>query len=106
MVITPAGLRNNFLEKGVQKFTDSKGKIVKNAKSDISEDTEYVITSYEAFRMNPQAFIDKYKPDVLIADEFHRAGNPSAATHSTLMEARKKVPYFIGLTASISQNDP
>lgn len=106
LVITPAGLRNNFLEKGVEKFTDSKGQIVSNAKKDIGDETEYIITSYEAFRANPDSFIEKYKPDVLIADEFHRAGNPSSTTHQAIMSAREKVPYFLGLTASISQNDP
>ena len=106
LVITPAGLRNNFLEKGVEKFTESKGVIVSNAKKDIGDDVEYVVTSYEAFRANPESFLEKYKPDVLIADEFHRAGNPNSSTHQAIMGAREKVPYFLGLTASIAQNDP
>tara|TARA_Y100001973_G_scaffold61741_1_gene90723 strand:+ start:525 stop:2204 length:1680 start_codon:yes stop_codon:yes gene_type:complete len=105
LVIVPAGLRDNFLNKGIKKFTDSKGVVVKKP-SEVGQDVEYVVTSYTAFRQNPTGFIDTYKPDTIIADEFHRASNPGGKTHKALMEARKQVPRFIGLTASIVQNDP
>lgn len=106
LVIAPAGLRDNFLNKGVKKFTDSKGIIVSKAGEDPGEEVEYVVTSYSAFRKNPDAFIDAYKPDVIIADEFHRAGDPAGKTHQALKRARERVPKFIGLTASIVQNRP
>tara|TARA_Y100001973_G_scaffold106820_1_gene188370 strand:+ start:6602 stop:8305 length:1704 start_codon:yes stop_codon:yes gene_type:complete len=106
LVVVPAGLRNNFLEKGVKKFTDSKGVILKRAGKDVGDDVEYVITSYSAFRKNPDAFIDKYKPDVLIADEMHKVTNQRSQTFKALEHARDKIPRFMGLTASIVQNDP
>ena len=106
LVIAPAGLRDNFLNKGVKKFTDSKGIIVSSPGKDPGESVEYIVTSYAAFRKNPDAFIDAYKPDVLIADEFHRAGEPSGKTHQAIQKARARVPKFIGLTASIVQNKP
>ena len=106
LVIAPAGLRDNFLNKGVKKFTDSKGIIVSSPGEDPGQEVEYIVTSYSAFRKNPDAFLDAYNPDVIIADEFHRAGNPGGKTHQALKKARERVPKFIGLTASIVQNDP
>ena len=106
LVIAPAGLRDNFLNKGVKKFTDSKGIIVSSPGEDPGEDVEYIVTSYSAFRKNPDAFIDAYNPDMIIADEFHRAGNPQGKTHQAIKRARERVPKFIGLTASIVQNKP
>jgi len=61
LVIAPAGLRDNFLRSGVQKFTNSNGQ---------------------------------------------RATNTDSKTFKALMWARKQVPNFMGLTASISQNSP
>lgn len=105
LVVTPAGLRNNFLENGIQKFTDSKG-VIMSKPGEVSDDTEYVVVSYSAFRQDPEGWIEKVKPDVFIADEFHRATNVDSKTHKSLMYARENIPRFIGLTASITQNDP
>lgn len=105
LVVTPAGLRNNFLEKGVNKFTDSKGVIMKKPAA-VDPSVEYIVVSYEAFRNDPEGWIEKLKPDTLIVDEVQRASNPDSKTHQALMWARKQVPNFMGLTASISQNDP
>ena len=105
LVITPAGLRGNFLEKGVHRFTTSKAQII-HSPTDIQSDTDYAIVSYDAFRQNPTAYMDAVKPDTLIADEVHRAGNPDGATNKALWEVRPRVKYFMGLTASSSQNSP
>lgn len=105
LVITPSGLRTNFLEKGVQKFTKSKGVILDRPR-EVGEGDEYAIVSYDAFRRNPQEFINKVKPDTLIADEVHRAANPESQNYQSLMLARQQVPRFMGLTASVVQNDP
>ena len=105
LVVTPAGLRGNFLEKGVKRFTTSKGEIQQRP-GQVSDDTEYVVTSYDAFRRDPDKWLSIVQPDTLIADEMHRAANPGSRTFQTLRDARAKVPNFLGLTASISQNDP
>lgn len=105
LVVTPAGLRSNFLEKGVEKFTDSQGEILSKPK-ELSEGVEYGIVSYDAFRRRPQEFIDALKPDTIIADEVHRAANPDSKNYKALMSARREVPRFIGLTASVVQNKP
>ncbi len=77
LVVAPAGLRENF-HGSVEKFTNSKSVIVSNAKAPVDDSVEYVVTSYAAFRRDPQSFIDAYGPDTIIADEFHRAGIPTA----------------------------
>jgi superfamily II DNA or RNA helicase len=104
LVIAPAGLRKNFAD-SVGKFTGSKSVTISNAKSEVPADVDYVVVSYAAFRRDPQSFIDAYQPDTLIADEFHRAGNPDSSTHKAIAAARKQIPNFMGLTASIAQND-
>jgi len=105
LVVVPAGLRSNFLVDGVQKFTTSKGVILRKPQK-VADDVEYVVVSYAAFRRDPEAWITLVNPDTLIADEVQRAGNPSSKTYQSLMHARKAVPNFMGLTASISQNTP
>ena len=105
LVIAPAGLRVNFLQKGVQKFTSSKGVIMAQPGA-VGDDVEYVVVSYAAFRANPKGWIDQVKPDTIIADEIQRATNVDSKTYKTLMWARQQVPRFMGLTASISQNSP
>lgn len=106
LVIAPAGLRDNFLNKGVKKFTDSEGIAVTRPGEDPGDNVEYIVTSYSAFRKNPQGFIDAYKPDVIIADEFHRAGDPGGKTNQAINSVRDQVNTFIGLTASVVQNNP
>lgn len=106
LVIAPAGLRTNFLESGVNKFTDSKGVIVGSPNDKVTEDTEYVIVSYAAFRRNPDAYIDNYKPDVLIVDEAQKLQNIQSSSYKAVKSARKRVPYFMALSASPIQNDP
>jgi energy-coupling factor transporter ATP-binding protein EcfA2 len=105
LVIAPAGLRANFLHKGVNKFTSSKG-VILNKPQAVSADTEYVVVSYAAFRADPEGWVNIVKPDTIIADEVHRAANPGSQTYKALMTARKMVPNFMGLTASVVQNKP
>lgn len=105
LVLVPAGLRANFLQKGVQKFTNSKGVILQKPQS-VSDETEYVVVSYDAFRQDPNKWLDAVKPDTIIADEVHRAANPSGKTYQALRMAREQVPRFMGLTASVVQNKP
>ena len=106
LVIAPAGLRTNFLKSGVQKFTDSKGVIAKDPNMKLDDDVEYVVVSYAAFRRNSQAYIDNYKPDVMIVDEAQKLHNTQGSSYKAVKEARKQIPYFMALSASPIQNDP
>ena len=105
LVLVPAGLRDNFLKKGIEKFTDSKGVILTKPAA-VDKKTEYVVVSYAAFRQNPNKWLELVKPDTIIADEVHRAANPGGKTYQALRMAREQVPRFMGLTASVVQNKP
>ena len=105
LVVTPAGLRQNFLAKGIQKFTTSKGVIMAQP-GDVADNVDYVVVSYAAFRAKPEEWLAMVKPDTLIVDEVQRAGNMDSKTYKSLAWARERVPHFMGLTASISQNTP
>lgn len=105
LVITPSGLRTNFLEKGIRQFTTSRGVILGKPR-ELPDDDEYAIVSYDAFRRDPQGYVDKLHPDTMITDEIHRAANPDSETYKSLAMARAQIPRFMGLTASVVQNGP
>jgi len=91
LVVAPASLLHNY-KKELHKFNIS--------------DKNYHLVSYEKFRKNPNSFIDKYKPGLLIADEFHRTQNSDALIGSSIRSIRPKVKRFLGLSGSIAGNHP
>lgn len=91
LVITPAALQHNF-KKELLKFN--------------VPDKNYHFVSYETFRNRPQHYIDKYKPKMIIADEFHRTKDPGTLTGDALRDTRQQAKYFLGLTGSLAQNHP
>ena len=91
LVITPAALQHNF-KKELHKFN--------------VPDKNYHLVSYETFRRNPNHYVDKYKPKMIISDEIHRAKDPGTMTGDALRDVRPKVKYFLGLTGSVAQNHP
>jgi len=111
LVITPAGLRDNFGVDGVKKFTNSSYNIIGN-KQEISSHTynapnpskDYNIVSYEMFKRNPSKILKEVGADTVICDEFHRAKNPSANITKALRETRPMYKNHIGLTGSIVSN--
>jgi len=105
LIVAPAGLRENFHASGVQKFTTSSSQIVARPEQ-VKPGVDYTVVSYAAFRENPQGFIDAVKPTIVVADEFHRVANPESKGFKAFEAVRSQIPRFVGLTASISQNDP
>jgi len=105
LVLTPASLRANYLNEGINRFTNSGGQILEQPTS-LPEGVDYAVVSYAAFRRNPEAWLQAVQPDTLITDEVQRALNENTATHKALMYARERVPNFMGLTASSSSNSP
>lgn len=105
LIVAPAGLRENFHAEGVRKFTTSSSQIVSRPEQ-VQPGTDYTIVSYAAFRENPQGFIDAVKPTIVVADEFHRVSNPESKGFKAFEAVRDQIPRFVGLTASIAQNDP
>ena len=117
LVVTPAGLRSNYGENGVHKFTDSTFKIYGNKQEIGSDNTgvyaephdhgpEYGVVSYELFRENPEKYIKGHNADTVIFDEFHRVKNDESLTFKALRGSRHLFRNFIGMTGSIASNTP
>ncbi len=105
LVVTPAGLRTNFLEGGVQLFTNRKGKIADDVQQ-IDPTADYNVVSYEAFRKDPVGMMQKAGADTLILDEMHRIRNENSSTYQAIAAGRAMAKNFIGLTGSLINNDP
>jgi superfamily II DNA or RNA helicase len=116
LVVTPASLRVNFQENGVEKFTDSKAAIFGNSQEamkgiartadDPDPKADYHVVSYEMFRKDPKKYIDAAGADTVIYDELHKIRNEAGITYKTLRDARKHHKNFIGLTGSVMNNTP
>lgn len=91
LVVSPAALQGNYI-KEMNKFQ--------------AKHPDYHIVSMETFRKHPRSFIIKYKPELLIADEIHRARTEGSVTQDALVKARPMFKKFLGLTGSPISNDP
>ena len=105
LVVTPSGLRTNFLEGGVQKATTRTGVIADNLQ-EIDPAADYNIVSYEAFRKDPVGMMQRSGADTLVLDEMHRIRNEDSATYHAIAAGRALAHSFIGLTGSFVNNSP
>jgi len=115
IVLVPAGLRTNFETEGVKKFTNAKvgiigtkDEIASNPKMDVSKmgDKDFYVVSYDMFKQNPKAYLKATGADTVIADEMHRAKDPSTELARTIREIRPHIKNFVGATATPAMNDP
>lgn len=115
LVITPAGLRTNFLVEGVHRASDHKGSILTGQGergadmfhwSQPDPDSTYHVVSYEIFREHPEEIIKATGADTLILDEFHRVKDPDRDTFKRLDQVRPLVKNVIGLTGSVVSTHP
>jgi len=116
LVVVPSGLRANFADGGVRKFTTSSVQIVGSPAEVRKKDgyvrpgsegnADYTIISYAQFRKDPKGFMERTGADTLILDEFHKTRNESASTFKAAVEARRYAVNFMGLTASLINNRP
>ena len=111
LVIVPAGLRPNFKEEGVDRFTDSKSNIVGSSTErrqrtygGIDPNADYNIISYEMFRRNPEKYLRESGADTLIADEGHKTKNEGTQTLNAFKKLYGKYNNYIGLTGSVISN--
>ena len=111
LVVVPAGLRTNFGEQGVGKFTNSKYNIVGNKQErskkvfgDINPNADYNIVSYEMFRRDPERYIIQSGADTIITDESHRGKNENTQTTNAFKNTRHLYNNYIGLTGSVISN--
>lgn len=111
LVVTPAGLRHNFGNDGIGKFTDSSYNIIGNS-GELSKktgfapnpDSDYNIISYEMFRKNPQEILKSVGADTIIADEIHKVRNSGTSTLKSFQDSKDMYKNFIGLTGSVVNN--
>jgi len=119
LVVVPAGLKTNFLEEGIKKFTNSTYQLVGSKSSaqkdpndhiryisDATPTSDYTVVSYEMFRKDPVGLLQRSGSDTLIFDEFHKIRNERSTTHKAALQAREYAKNFIGLTASPVNNNP
>lgn len=73
LVIVPAGLRDNFGDSGIKKFTDSKynivgnkGEVSKGQYTGINPESDYNIISYEMFRRDPERYMRESGADTVL----------------------------------------
>lgn len=104
VVITPAGLRENYAG-GISKFSTSESNIAQQPDK-IRPDVPYNIVSYETFRQDPIGIMQRAGADTLIVDEYHRVRNDDVSTYKALLAGRQYAKNFIGLTASFINNNP
>jgi len=116
LVVVPASLRTNYLENGINRFTNAKGAIfgtseeIKNGTGVSLENPDdkarYHIVSYDLFRKEPEKYIKAAGADTVIYDELHKAKNEGVLTSVAIKEARPFHRNFIGMTGSLVSNTP
>lgn len=115
LVITPAGLRTNFLVEGVQRASPHKGSII----AGVSEkgpgvypwnkpdpESKFHVVSYDIFREHAADIIKATGADTLILDEFHKIKDPNSSVYQSLIKVRPQVRNVIGMTASPVSTHP
>ena len=104
IVLVPSGLRTNFEQEGVKKFTNAKvgiigtkDEIASNPKMDVTKmgDKDFYVVSYDMFKQNPKAYLEATGADTVIADEMHRAKDPSTELARTIREIRPHIKNFV-----------
>ena len=117
LVVVPAGLRENYVKKNIEKFLTSSSYQIVGTSSERSRpgyvrpdklkaDKDYTVISYSMFRRDPIGIMERTGADTIIADEMHRARNETSGAFKALMIARQRSKNFIGLTGSLVNNDP
>lgn len=111
LVVVPAGLRSNFAEEGVGKFTNSSANVI-GTKSEVSKgkaglpnpDSDYNVISYEMFRRNPKEIMTSLGADTLIMDEAQKIKNTGTSTLNSFNQVKGMYNNYIGLTGSVVSN--
>lgn len=113
LAVTPAPLRDNFIENGVHMFTDQKavrlGSRGERGSRHIDgrlPSASYYVVSNEMFRKDPQKYLDRTGADTVIWDEAHKGRDTATANYGAMMSIRPRVKNFIALTGTPTMNHP
>ena len=117
LVVVPSGLRENFAKNGLSKFlkdpsfqviaSSGEGKRKNYVRPDkVTKDKEYTIVSYAMFRRDPIGIVKRSGADTIVMDEFHKLRSEKSSVTRAAMAARGHIKNFIGLTASLVNNQP
>jgi len=115
LVVVPAGLRVNFAEKGVKKFTDAKVGIIGNKQEGSANpkmnpklmgDKDFYVISYDMFKKDPNYYLGITGADTVIADEIHKYKDPNTKLYKVIKNIRPNIQNFIGLSATPAMNNP
>jgi SNF2 family DNA or RNA helicase len=112
LVVAPAGLRKNYAD-SVNKFSTFSTQVMgpKGDKGSVYYDAidpskSVTVVSYEMFRQAPERIMEATGADMLLLDEYHKVRDPGGTTYRAAVKARAYAPNFLGLTGSITNNDP
>lgn len=114
LIITPANLRDNFIDGGIRKFTDGdairfgpKGEAGSHHidSPNLPPGRTFVV-SVEMFRKDPHKYIDKTKADTIVWDEAHKFRDAGSTNYAAAMAVRSRVKNFIALTGTPAMNHP
>ena len=114
LVVVPAGLRSNFADKGVKKFTDASVGIIGNQQEagnpkfdpKLMGDKDFYVISYSMFKKDPNYYLGITGADTVIADEIHKYKDPKTQLHKVVKQIRPNIKNFIGLSATPAMNNP
>ena len=116
LVLVPAPLRDNYLNEGVKKFTNSSAVIVNSLGSTerefekplgkVPKGRDYYIASNELFRKHPEQLMKETGADTIIMDELHKYKTPATANYKAMMGVRSGVKNVIGMTGTPMTNHP
>jgi len=114
LIVTPANLRDNFLDGGIHKFTTSKG-IRLGPKGEAGShhidqatipDADSYVVSVEMFRKDPHKYLDRTGADTIVWDEVHKLRDTGSSNYAAAMAVRSRVKNFVGLTGTPVMNHP
>ena len=107
LIVTPAGLKFNFIETFKKVNLKIPASEVLNAKllEDYYKDYNILVISYNFLRGHLDELL-QYHFDLLVVDEFHYAKSKGGNTARAVLAIRKQVSQILAMTASPYSNNP
>lgn len=113
IVTTPDGMKTQFEQEGVERFTNRDAFVINSGK-DITllqklqaknKVPDYIILGWSMLRRHALA-LRALNPSMVIADEAQKMKDPSSDNYNSFMQLRQGAPHCVLLTGSITSNSP